>query len=185
VGVAARAAPGGARHGRRHLAGDRPFVAGIHVPAIGLRCLKRRDRDLSLSYGVPFAGAGSGARPGRHATDPFPFDGCADVLLPGRRLARICRAGRAAGGKPEGKHRSARTGCADHGTCPNFPAAAVAGPEKRPVARTCAPGCTPGSPGEAGSVRSQTWGWAFPGKKRMDGYPPAHGETSQGRSLPA
>jgi hypothetical protein len=41
--------------------------------------------------GLALAGAGSGARLVRHAADPFPFDGRADLLLPRRRLAGVRR----------------------------------------------------------------------------------------------
>jgi hypothetical protein len=182
MGTAARAAQGCTYHGSRHLTGDRAFLAGIHVPAIGIRRVERRDRDLSLSDGVPFAGAGSGARLSRHTTDPFAFHGCADILLPGRRLARICRARRATGGKPDAKDRADKTGCAGHGSCRDVPTAAS--PEKRPFAETCAPCCAHRSPGEAVSIHSQPRSRAGPGKKRMDGYPPAHGEACQGGSIP-
>ena len=47
------------------------------------------------------------------------------------------------------------------------------------------PAATPGSPEEAGCLRSQAWGWAFPGQSRMDGTAPADRKASPRRGLPA
>ena len=76
----------------RHLAGNRPVAAGLHVPAVGLRRLQRRDRDFSLPRRLALAGAGGGARVIGHAADPFPFHGCTDLLLPRRWFAGVRRA---------------------------------------------------------------------------------------------
>ena len=73
-------------------AGNRPVAAGLHVLAVGVRGLERRDRDLSLPRGLALAGAGSGARLVGHAADPFALHGRADLLLPGKRLAGVRRA---------------------------------------------------------------------------------------------
>jgi hypothetical protein len=92
LGDAPRAPSRGAHDRKRHRAGDCSFAAGLHVPAIGVRGLERRDRDFSLPRCFALAGARGGARLVRHPADPFPFDGRPDLSLPGRRLAGVCRA---------------------------------------------------------------------------------------------
>jgi hypothetical protein len=104
LGDAPGTPPGRTRDGQRDLASDRVVAAGLHVSAVGLRRVKRRDRSFSLSCGLSLAGTGSGTRVIGHATDPFAFDGRADLLLPRRRFAGVrgtgcfaCRQDRVAG----------------------------------------------------------------------------------------
>jgi hypothetical protein len=186
MGAAARTASGRARDGRRHLSGDCVIPAGIHVPAVGLRRLERGDRDLSFPGGVPFASAGSGARPGRHAADSFAFDGCPDLLLPGRRLTGVRRAG----DYPDGKSRVPGTGWGRHREGGDS-AAGVRRPENRPPSKACAPSFAFGPPSEANSFRSQAWRsskvWRHGScaTDGVDGSAPACGQASRNRSLPA
>jgi hypothetical protein len=99
MGAVAGTAPRSPDHGRRHWAGHCLVLAGFHVFAVGVRRLRRRDRDFPFPGCVPLADSGSGARLVGYAADPFTFDGCADVLLPGKRLARVRRGGCARGGQ--------------------------------------------------------------------------------------
>ena len=158
------------------------IAAGIHVSAVGLRRLERGDRDFSFPGGVAFAGAGSGARLGRHAADPFAFDGCPDVLLPGRWLAGVRRAG----GSRDGEYGAPGTGCGGHSEGGDSAAAVGRSRTDRP-ARPDAPRCAVGPPSEANSVcspawrASKIWGRAFRGANGVDGSTPACGQASRDR----
>ena len=89
LGAAPGQASRRARDCRRDRAGHGPVVAGLDLPAVGVRRHQRGDRNLSLSPGLALTGAGSGEGFVRHAADSIVVDGRADVLLPRRRLARI------------------------------------------------------------------------------------------------
>ena len=186
MGAAPGTAPGRARDSRRHLPGDRVISAGIHVFAVGLRRIERGNRNLSFPSGVPFASAGSGARLGRHAADPFAFDGCPDLLLPGRWLAGVRRAG----GSPDSECRAPGTGCGGNSEGGDS-AAAVGRSENRPPGKAYASSCAFGPPCEANSFRSPAWGaskvWgrAFLGTNGVDGSAPGCGQASRDRRRPA
>ena len=71
--------------------GHGPIAAGFDLPAVGVRRHQRADRDLSLSPGLALASTGGGERFVRYAANSIVIDGRADVLLPRRRFAGICR----------------------------------------------------------------------------------------------
>ncbi len=168
-----------------YLPGDRVISAGIHVFAVGLRRLERGNRNFSFPGGVPFASAGSGARLGRHAADPFAFDGCPDVLLPGRWLAGVRRAG----GSRDSEYGAPGTGC---GVIARRPKGAPRRPLAAQQTQTAQQADAPGSRRRA-ALRSQLLslpGLAAPPRSGaapsasthgVDGSAPACGQASRER----